>query len=88
MNVLDGVCRQGEAMEIPDKGLVAYATTQIESADNDSFTFRSLRRHDTERLADFVSRAQSEFGDSSLILFKHEGGHIAFKVKEGVYHPR
>lgn len=64
-------------MEIQEKGLVQYAVTQGAGGG----PFKSLRREDTERLTDFIARAQTEFGNDALILFKHEGGHVAFKTK-------
>ena len=64
-------------MQIPEKALVQYAVTQGPG----SVGFKSLKREETERLNDFVSRARAEFGEEALILFKHEGGHVAFKTK-------
>jgi hypothetical protein len=70
-------------MQIPEKALVQYAVTQEPGAGG----FKSLKRAETERLADFADRALAEFGEGALILFKHEWGHVAFKTKAGRYYP-
>jgi hypothetical protein len=70
-------------VDIPEKALVQYAVTQEPGAGG----FRSLKREETERLTDFADRARAEFGEGALILFKHEGGHVAFKTRAENFYP-